>query len=72
VTASGRHQHRAGPPSLARRRRLRLDRSVNLLEEAVVMSVDGDRLTVLFETEGYKTRDQDLVVQRDLLAVEGG
>lgn len=36
------------------------------------MSVDGDRLTVLFETEGYKTLDQDLVVQRDLLAVEGG
>ena len=31
------------------------------------MGVDGDTLTVLFETEGYRNLSVDLVVEHDLL-----
>ena len=33
----------------------------------VVRRYDGDRMTVLFETAGYKTLSVELVVERDLL-----
>jgi ATP-dependent DNA helicase RecQ len=33
----------------------------------VVQRYDGDRMTVLFETGGYKTLSVELVVERDLL-----
>jgi ATP-dependent DNA helicase RecQ len=38
----------------------------------VVMSVEDDRLTVLFESEGYRTLSLDTVREQDLLAVEDG
>ncbi|HYZ29949.1 MAG TPA: RecQ family zinc-binding domain-containing protein, partial [Thermoleophilaceae bacterium] len=39
--------------------------------EGAVQRYDGDEMTVLFDTVGYKTLSVTLVVQRDLLTLSG-